>query len=487
MVNLVGRKFEQDELNDVLNSKTAEFLVIYGRRRIGKTYLIEEFFKNKQCVFFHLTGIQDALLHEHLSEFAKILGNTFYHGANLIPPDTWLNAFTELTKAIENNPEQKIILFFDELPWLASKRSRILQALDYYWNRVWSKNKNIKLIICGSSASWIMKNIINNKGGLHNRYTRSILLKPFTLYETKQFLFDKKVKLNDQQILNIYMAMGGIPHYLNQIKRGKSAGQNINQLCFNQNGLLFSEFDKLFKSLFNDASKYIELIKIIAGTNYGVERKQIEAKSKLTGKGGILTERLNDLELAGFIKSFLPLGHGRKGIYYRVIDEYSLFYLKWIEPEKKTLIAEESLNKYWESKLQTPKYNSWSGYAFESVCYKHISQIRRALNILPGTRVGSWRYSPRKSTKEAGAQIDLIFEHVDQALTICEIKYTNNPFIIDKEYFLNIENKINTYKRINRSKQQVFVAFISANGVQENIYSEELVDQVVLLQDLYLE
>lgn len=481
MSKIIGRQEEQKELNEVFNSKKAEFVIIYGRRRIGKTFLIEQFFKAKRCVFFHVTGVQDGLIKEQLAEFAKSIGKTFYNGATIAAASTWMKAFDELNNAILHQKAQKIIIFIDELPWMSTRRSRILQALDYYWNHYWSKNKNLKLIVCGSSASWIIKNIIYNKGGLHNRYTCSLLIKPFSLSETKEFLKNRDIKINNKHLLQIYMAMGGIPHYLNRIKKNLSAVQNIEQLCFKDTGILFSEFEKLFRSLFDDAKIYIELIRIVSQLREGVSRSFVEQRCKLSTKGGTLTDRLNDLEQAGFIKSFLPFKHQRQGVYYRVIDEYTYFYLKWIEPERQKLSNETA--GYWFHITNSPSYYSWMGYAFESICYKHIPQIQKALNIPPGSKVGTWRFSPKKGSEESGAQIDLLFERNDDTVTICEIKCTNEPFVLDKNSYTLIMNKVLIYQKITKTSKQVFMAFISANGIKKSVYMNNI-SGLVTLNDL---
>ncbi len=483
---IAGRIEEKIELLDAFNSEKAEFITLYGRRRIGKTFLIEELFNAKNCYFFHVTGVQNGKLLEQLSEFAKVIGNTFYKGASIASPISWMMAFEELSKAIANAPQnKKIVLFFDELPWMCTKKSRLLQALDYYWNRHWKNDKRIKLIICGSSASWMIKKIIHNKGGLHNRSTRIILLRPFTLSETKQFFNHSGIKLTHKQIVQFYMFCGGIPFYLAHVKRGKSAAQMIDKMCFQENGILYAEFDKIFDSLFNEANVYKELIRVIARKKMGVGRPYIEKNSKYLSDGGTLTEKLKDLESAGFIKTFKPLGHKRQGVYYRVIDEYCYFYLKWIEPTKHTLIAQERNNQYWSNKVNTPEYYNWMGYAFESICYKHISEIKKALEINAGSHSGTWRYLPKSASKEIGAQIDLLFERKDGVTTICEIKYTEDAYVIDKDYAENLKRKINIYQEQTRTKNQIHLAFISAAGIKENEYSRKLVDGVVVLDDLF--
>lgn len=481
----MAEKKEQKELAAVFNSKKAEFVVVYGRRRIGKTFLIENFFNRKKCLYFYATGIQNGLLKEQLTEFSKAIGKTFYNGANIETPESWMNAFAELNNAVVNaHQSEKIIIFIDELPWMATKRSRILQAIDYYWNHYFSKDSRIKFIICGSSASWIIKNIIYNKGGLHNRYTSSLLIKPFCLLETKEFLLSRNIKLTDKQILQLYMVFGGIPHYLEKIKKGLSAAQNIDQLCFCEDGFLFSEFEKLFKSLFDDAKIYIELIRIIAKLREGVTRSYIEKHSQLSDKGGTLTARLNDLEQAGFIKAFLPFHHQRQGIYYRIIGEYIYFYLKWIEPENKLFLSGRSGSNYWTHAATTSIYDAWMGYTFEAVCYKHIDQIQQALKIPGHAKAGTWRFNPKAGKNEKGAQIDLLFERNDDAVTICEIKCTDKPFIIDKKYYDALMNKVAVYQKVSKTSKQIFIAFISFNGIKMNAHLE-CVSGVVTISDLF--
>lgn len=484
---LTARQAEQAELLEAYKSPQAEFIVLYGRRRIGKTCLIENLYGNgkQKGYYFQATGIQNGALKEQLEQFSLGIGKCFYHGANISTPSTWLKAFEALTKAIELAPaNQKVVIFLDELPWLCTKRSRLLQAIDYYWNQYWKKDKRIKLVVCGSSASWIIKKILHNKGGLHNRNTRTLLLKPFTLKETKEFFQHAHLKLNHEQIVQFYMFCGGVPYYLSQIKKGKSAAQMIDLLCFQPNGMLYQEFDKLFASLFDDAESYKEIIQLIAEKHEGVTRAELEKNSQYSS-GGTLTNKLNELEEAGFIQSFLPLDHKTRGIYYRVIDEYCSFYLKWILPVKHSLVMKERDNQYWSSKINTPSYYNWQGYAFETLCYKHIREIRSALQLTASANVGVWRYMPLANEKNTGAQIDMLFDRDDGVVTICEIKYTQEPFVIDKNYAKNLQNKMSTYKMQTHSKKQIHLVFITNNGIKENLYRDELADKIVILEDFF--
>ncbi len=486
VTSLVGRDEEISTLQRLLDSNKPEFLALYGRRRVGKTYLIRQFFEKKEVIFFNVTGSKKGSRLNQLKHFTQQIGKVFYGGVSLAVPKSWDDAFDVLTEAINKQEKnKKIILFFDELPWMATKKSMLLQGLDYYWNQFWSNDQRVKLIICGSSASWIIHKVINNKGGLHNRITRKIFLEPFTLSETRKFLENQKIQLNNQQILMIYMVTGGVPYYLSYIEKGWSAAQIIEKLAFTQKSVLLEEFDNLFSSLFDHSEIYIQLIKVIANRRYGIGQRELLQNIGTAAMGSMGINALRELEETGFIISFIPHFHKRQGIYYRLIDEYTYFYLKWIEPIKNTL-QRKSLDKgNWQAIQKTPEWHNWLGYAFEAVCYKHISVIRKALSISPDAVANSWRYVPRKDEKWRGAQIDLLFERKDDAITLCEIKYSDEPFTITKEYVEKLKRKINVFKEQTRTKKQLFLAFISANGLKNNYYSEEMVNGIVTLDDFF--
>jgi uncharacterized protein len=488
MNSIVGRVGEQNKLQKCLDSTSSEFVAVYGRRRVGKTFLIREFFTQNECVFFHLTGIKGGSLKKQLKEFSKELGRVFYNNMELKAPSSWVDAFELLTSSINKlESTRKVVLFFDELPWLASPKSGLLSALDYYWNRYWVSINHLRLIVCGSSASCIINKIINDKGGLHNRVTFRIKLEPFSLAETAAYLHHRGVKFNQKQILETYLILGGIPFYLRYIENGFSVAQNINQLCFRESGPLFDEFKQLFSSLFSESTSYMELMRIISKYSNGISRHELEAKIKLSYKGGGLSEKLKNLETAGFITSLLSQGYARKGLYYKTIDEYTLFYLRWVAPIRSQLTKKDGANLYWSERTNTPEYNSWAGYAFEAICYKHLGCISKALHVPPGSIINSWKYVPKKGSKDQDAQIDLLFDRKDDLVTLCEIKYTKSPFVIDKNYAGVILNKIAVYQKLTTTNKQIVFAIISANGLKSNMYSRELITGIVTLNDLFAE
>jgi uncharacterized protein len=486
-LKLTGRDEECVVLKGLFESGRPEFLALYGRRRVGKTFLIREFFANKKVIFFNITGSRNGKLQEQIDHFMQQVGRVFLGGAVLKPVKTWDDAFMILTDFIESSDKKKkVVLFFDELPWMATKRSRLLSTLDYYWNQYWSSIDRVKLIICGSSASWIINKVINSTGGLHNRITCKMHLEPFNLANTKKFLKKQGVRLNNKQITQIYMVTGGVAYYLTYIDKNLSASQAIEKIAFRKGSFLLEEFDNLFASLFNNYQEYIEIIRIISKCRSGIGQNKLLEEMGRPNLGCTGLNKLNDLENAGFIMSFKPSFHKTRGIYYRVVDEYTLFYLHWIEPIRNTLQVRSLEPGNWQHMQNSAQWYSWSGYAFEAICYKHISQIRKKLEISPIAIANSWRYSPRKSSSEAGAQIDLLFDRMDDSITICEIKYSDKTFVIDKQYAKNLLNKKDVFVKRTRTKKQIFIVMIASNGVKNNLYADDLISAQVTLDDLFL-
>lgn len=476
---IIGRKKELKLLNKVFTSHEAEFMVIYGRRRVGKTYLIREFFINKDCKFLHATGIQHGIQKKQLKKFADAVSETFLDSIALEAPKSWDEAFSVLHKQIAKY-DKKVVIFLDELPWMATRKSGLLEEIDYYWNRNWSKMPNVILIACGSSASWLIKKIINNKAGLYNRVTQSINLLPFSLNDTEEFLKSRSINLNRKHILSLYMALGGIPYYLKLVEKGLTAEQNIQNIFFSKEAPLRNEFDKLFESLFENADAYKELIKLIAKRKEGVRRAELKEDAKFSSGGGRLSKRLEDLKEAGFIEENIPWGRS-KGEYYKLIDEFCLFYFQWIDSNKGRKFTQD----YWLNQSQRPSYYSWSGYAFEAVCMKHVDYIINALNIKASGQINAWRFIPRVKFSE-GAQVDLIIDRNDNSITLCEIKYTDNEYLIDKQYAKNLQKKIDIFKKRTGTKKQIFLAMICSSGLKSNQQSNENIDGgVVTLEDLF--
>jgi AAA+ ATPase superfamily predicted ATPase len=486
MDKIIGREDEKIKLNEAFKSKKAEFIVIYGRRRVGKTYLVRTFFTQKKCVLFHITGIKDGKLKDQLYEFTRILEATFYKSQiSLKEPSNWTLAFELLTQILQQASPQQIVLFFDELPWLASQKSGFLQALDYYWNRFWVTMPHVKLIVCGSDASWMIENILHHKGGLHNRTTYRIPLVPFTLKETKKYLQSHGFSYTDRQISDLYMIMGGIPFYLNYLKKSYSVPQNIDQLFFNKKGPFVDEYNILYASLFHESEAHLEIIRILGMNRQGIEQSELLKQAKLSKEGGTFKKRVKELEASGFIIRYTPYGNKKRNTHLQIIDEYTLFYLAWVEPALGTILRIDRANGYWLEQSRSPSWKSWAGYAFESMCYKHIEQIRQALAINSSASIANWKYIPRKGSEEDGAQIDLLFDRNDDVITLCEMKYTTSPYKLLKGEANAIQNKVEVFRKQTRTTKQVTIALVVSQNIQETIYAKTLLIGVVTLKDLF--
>lgn len=484
--NIIGREEELEVLSIVYKSRQAEFLSVYGRRRVGKTYLIRTYFEHmKKSTFFYVTGVNEGSMAIQLANFMEELGRAFlYPGIQLESPKNWRNAFKILTDNVSLvDKSKKIILFFDEFPWMVTKNSKLLQTLEYYWNHHWSRDNRVKLIICGSSAGWILKNIVNNRGGLYNRVTRSLCLEPFTLSQTKKYLTYLNIKLNHQQIVQLYMILGGIPYYLSKIEKGLSATEVIETLSHKKNSFLLTEFDNLYATLFGSTGGHIVIASELARHVGGLDQTALMHYIPTLSSGGRIKEWLSDLEHAGFIMKIRPFLSTKKSLFYKMMDEYSLFYFGWIESLLHSLSG--GIQKgYWEKIQNTPAWFNWRGYAFEALCYKHIAQISKALQLNAAAIPYVWRYVAKKSDQQ-GAQIDLLFDRDDDCITICEIKYTDQPFVIDKAYAEVLKRKIAVFTEKTKTTKHIFLVMICASGLKKTMYSEEMVDKVVVLDDLF--
>ena len=390
----IARINEKEILAEALHSSDAELISVSGRRRVGKTYLVDKTYG--ELIDYTLTGVQYATKEIQLSNFIVQLEQLTGVEWNAPLPKNWIFAFNALARALEKREAtkgEKLVVFFDELPWLASKRSGFLQGFSWFWNS-WAAKRKIVVVICGSAVFWMIKKIVQNKGGLHNRITRRIMVKPFSLNETADFLRSKNIFLDNRQMIEIYMAMGGIPHYLNQLVPGWSAAQSIDKICFAPNGFLQDEFDRLYPALFDHTDKHVKVVRELSKHHYGLDRKKLK-KAMNMKDGGTVTKVLTELEQSGFNTSIKAYGKMKKDQIFRLTDEYSLFYLKFIEPNKNNDAST------WNSLSQSQAFKIWCGYAFENIGIKHIAQIKQALGIL-GVRTNHASYHHQAHENHGG-------------------------------------------------------------------------------------
>jgi AAA+ ATPase superfamily predicted ATPase len=467
-----GRKEEYDILQELLNKPAAELVAVLGRRRIGKTYLVKQAYATQLC--FHFTGIKDANRNTMLAAFTEKIA-TATRKKNTPFPTNWMDAFSLLRQYLLSlKTKNKKVIFLDEFPWMDSHKGGFLPAFEYFWND-WASDQNIIIVICGSSTSWMMKNVLDNKAGLHNRITKYINLAPFTLKETRELLLAKGIHLPHYEIIQLYMAIGGVPYYLNEVRKGESAVQSIDRILFSEKSSLKREFQNLYRALFDQYEKYETIIKALSAKRRGLTRQEIITATHIPN-GGSLSRMLTELEESSFIKSFQPFGKEKKETLYRLIDEYSVFYYQF-SPQKN---PEGSFIKI----SNTTKYKSWAGFAFESLCIRHSYKIKKALGIAGiFSQESSWYFKGDK--QEQGFQIDMLIDRSDNSINICEMKYYATEFEISKKEADQLRIRREIFRTKTQTKKYLINTLVTTYGMRKNEYSAGVIDKVVVIDQFF--
>ena len=469
-MEIIGRQSEQISLKQYVDSEKPEFVVVYGRRRVGKTYLIKEFFN--QSFSFYTTGLAKAKKDEQLENFNTALN----HYGKLPYPKTksWMDSFRQLIHLLEHSKKRtKKVIFIDELSWLDTPRSGFITALEYFWNSWASSRPDILLIVCGSATSWMINKLLKNRGGLHNRVTRRMQINPFTLGECEQFFQHKKIVMSRHSITESYMIFGGIPFYMEMMERRFSLAQNVDRLCFTKNGALRDEFSILYASLFKNAENHVKVVKTLGKKAKGMIRNEIISETKLQGGG--LTNILEELEQCGFVRKYQSFEKKNKYPVYQLVDFFTLFHIHFIE-------SKTNYGNFWTTLSDHARHRAWTGYAFELVCLMHEEQIKHRLGISGVlTRSASWR---SLTSLPAGAQIDLLIDRNDRVINICEMKYAHDVFVIDKKYAESLRNKREAFLRESKTRKAIHLTMLTTYGVKRNDYYS-LIQSEVMMDDLF--
>lgn len=475
---MIGRKKEIEELNRLYESGESELVAIYGRRRVGKTYLVDEVFANK--ITFRHAGLspversEKGALKEQLDYFYLSLRLHNYK-PDLTKFKSWMEAFYYLEKYLtENDDGSRQVVFFDELPWMDTFKSGFIRAFEAFWNTWACHRKNLMVIVCGSANSWIINNLINNHSGLYNRVTYEIKLRPFNLSECEELLESRGVKLTRYDIAQSYMIVGGIPYYLRYFQKGKSLAQNIDELFFNKNSKLDEEYDRLFSSVFNEPEMVKKIVEVLSKRKEGYIRADISKHSGIKD-GGVLSKYLNALIAGDFIVKYVPFGESKKQQYYKLTDPFCIFYLKFVK-------GKDAINtSFWQKNVTSQKINSWRGHAFENVIFNHISQVKQKLGILAITSTESAWFD---KSEETTTQIDLIIQRNDNIIDMCEIKYYSDDFVLEKDYYKKINTRELLVSEVAPKKYAIHNVLITTYGLKYNEYSGKFMS-VITLDDLF--
>ncbi|GLR19273.1 AAA family ATPase [Portibacter lacus] len=467
-MKLVGRVEEKKILNQCLADHRSHFIAIYGRRRVGKTYLIRQHFQNS--FDFYVTGLANGDMHSQLINFSQALHN-FGQEESTKVPGSWYEAFTMLTQLLEKSSCEKKVVFIDELAWMDTPRSKFMMGLEYFWNSWASAREDILLIGCGSAASWMINKLIRNRGGLYNRVTRRMKLSPFSLLETEKFLLSRKYKIDHYQIAQLYMALGGIPFYLDLIDPTLSIAQNIQQLFFQPDAPLQLEYDILVRSLFDDSDTHKQIIKALTLKKTGLSRKEILKNIDIKDGGG-LTRALLELEQSDFIREYNKFGNKTRDSIYQLTDPFTLFHHRFLRNFQHD-------SNYWINQINTPAINAWQGNAFEVICLLHIGPIKRALGISGvQTSTSTWWGD--------GAQVDLVIDRKDQVINLIEIKFSVDEYVITKEYDAKLRNKVSMFQQATKTRKALWTTMLTTYGLKDNMYSGN-VQRVIEMKDLFNE
>ena len=469
---MTGRKRERDELNRLCDSRESEFVALYGRRRVGKTYLVRETFEGRFS-FCH-TGKSGAGLRGQLAHFRKSLEE--WGGVGVAAPKNWDEAFDGLKRVVMASKMAKKVLFLDELPWMDTPKSGCLSALESFWNEWASARKDVLLIVCGSAASWMVRNLFRNRGGLHNRVTARICLMPFTLGECERYAEDQGLALSRGDVAEGYMVFGGIPYYWHCLKPGLSLSQNVDALFFSENAPLRGEFSEIYKSLFGKSEAYEKVVAALAGRQSGMTRSDIVG---VVGHGieGNLTSVLDNLECSGFTRRYRAMGKRKRDAFYQLTDNFTLFHFRFLG-------GRTDDPSFWQVTAQTPARAAWRGVAFERLCLLHLRQINAALGV-SGINVEAyaWRHFPDDMYPE-GAQIDLLLDRSDNVVNVCEAKFSSDLYAIDAGTERELMRKLAVFAGSAGTRKAVHLTLITSFGLLRNAHSGR-VQSVVTLDDLF--
>lgn len=472
---LIGREREKLILTGALNEEYSQFIAVYGRRRVGKTFLIREAY----CYHFafQFTGAANTSASNQLARFRNALKS---HGLVDVPPlKTWIDAFFELERYIDGLPSGKKVIFFDELPWMDTQKSGFLSELEAFWNGWASARKDIVFVVCGSATAWMVKKILRNKGGLHNRLSHRIALQPFSLAFCEQMAEAQHLALSRMQILEAYMVFGGVPYYWSLLQPGYSVAQMIDRLIFSPDGDLQDEFKMLYASLFTSPQPYIDIVTALAKKKKGLTREEL-VEAIGTKTSGFFSSLLEDLEWCGFIRKYQALGKKSKDALYQLIDPYTLFYFEFVK-------GNQDKSNYWQAIHGQPKYNTWCGLAFERVCFAHVGQIKQKLGI-SGVLTGeySWRCKADEEKGHAGVQIDMLIDRNDGIIDLCEMKYSESEYSISAAYAQEMARKRSVFQQVTKTLKAVHVVLVTTQGVASGMYQYS-VQAAVVLDDLFRE
>jgi len=473
---LIGRENELQIMEQMMLREEAQLIAVYGRRRVGKTYLVKRFFNEHYDFSFvgnykTSTSIQLKLFQEALEQYSAVKVRKL---------KTWYEAFNALKAYLMALQKERIVIFLDELPWMDQPKSNFLSAFSFFWNNWACSVKGMKLVTCGSATTWMLDKFVGDRGGFYGRNNRAIYLAPFTLYETEQFLKMRGFAWSRIKITEAYMVFGGIPYYLDMLDATQPLENNIDSLFFKHGTQLRGEYFFLFRTLFNEAPLYHRVVEKLAESESGMTQAELKEQLKLTD-GGTLTTCLSNLQKCDFIRMYAGYKKKEREMMYQLTDLFTLFHLHFVRKDN------GQDEHFWTNQSDHSREN-WEGHAFEMVCLHHLPEIKLRLGISGVlTNAYSWTTAARVDSDGSQwkkGQIDLLLQRADGHINVCEMKFCKGEYRITEAYDSRIRERIETFRHHTQTRDTLLCTFVTTFGLVRNEYAGRVQSQVIL-EDLF--
>lgn len=470
MKRFVGRELELKKLRAIGEADEPSIVVVYGRRRVGKTELLEQAFRHRNILKFEgIEGLSEKDQYANaMRQLAKYVGEDLLTKVQITSWSEFFDLVARYTK------EGTWTIYLEELQWLANYESKLLSELKYAWDNQFRRNPKLLLILCGSAPSFMLEKVVHSKA-LYNRSQHEIHLQELSISETKLFLKNR----SDREIFNAYLSVGGIPEYLKWVDKESSVFQGLCTHAFTSGSFFSREFEKIFTSSLANNKHYREIIETLSRCKF-LSREELAEKLKLTS-GGTLSILLTDLEKCGFISKYCPynLSNSSNVIRYAIADNYLHFYFNFIRPIQ-SKIENGDYNEVPQSAIKMDSYAKWLGFAFERWCRKYSRVIAKILGF-SGVQYRSGAYFSRATNKkDPGYQIDLVFDRADKVYTICEMKYLQSPAGI--KVIGDMERKLSFFP--NKGKNTIHKVLICNEGADTAVLNRVYFDHVITYKDL---
>lgn len=473
-MEMVGRVQERRCLDRCDGSDKSELVCVYGRRRVGKTFLVEQtlgpFFA------FHVVGSKDAATSSQLREFGLEL--TDRGDPNPNPPADWREAFNRLYKVITapdapRSPHGKAVVFIDEFPWFAKQRSDFLSAFSTFWNRRSTTGQKLLVVICGSATSWVIEHVLESAGDMAARVTESIFLKPFALAETKEYFDSRGFGWDERSLIETQMVFGGLPYFFSLMSPHQSLAQSIDRLCLRPRAQLRDETMILLESTMRRSRLYVELFALLAQHRYGVPKA--EAMRLLGHSTNQFIKATAEAVKCGYVHEYKNLSKPQNPKYLMLVDPFILFHYRLIEPAHG-----DSPRSWADFVADQERYTAWRGNAFEIVCLQHVRQLKSALGI---GGVLTKEYPWASARKAGGAQVDLVIERADRIVNLCEMKFTDAPYELTSAVEQELVRKREVFREETGTRLALKTVLVSAQGTAG--YHDSQIAQIITADDLF--